>query len=483
MSQRKAIYWLKKDLRTEDNQVLQFASDHNLEIDWVFLIEPNWKQQPTFDYRHLNFALQSIYDISMTTGHIVKVVECDAIDFWQKVLSSNQFEFILSHEETGLEYSFERDKQCAKLFKENDVVWKEFPSNGVQRGRVNRDGWMSDWYKHVSEPILRYDKRISWSNLLGPRQALQDINSGLFQKGGENEGHRIMKSFFEGRYLNYTRGISKPFQSRDSCSRLSPYLAWGNISIRQVYQSAEMARKANPLGAFPLKSFQERLRWHCHFIQKFEMECSQEHEPINKAFDKIVYSWNEKNHKAWVKGRTGYPLVDACMRCLKETGYINFRMRAMLISFYCFVLGHHWKEGSKMLARFFLDFEPGIHYPQIQMQAGLTGTNTLRIYNPIKQSYDQDIDGSFIKEWVPELKDVPVNFIHEPWKMSLMEQQMNGLIIGQDYPAPIVEYSTAIKKYKNRLWEIRKSEEAKSESKRILAKHTYSKTKNRKKSA
>mmetsp|Transcript_689 Transcript_689/g.1652 ORF Transcript_689/g.1652 Transcript_689/m.1652 type:complete len:440 (+) Transcript_689:1358-2677(+) len=128
--------------------------------------------------------------------------------------------------------------------------------------------------------------------------------------------------------------------------------------------------------------------------------------------------WDETKYLAWQTGTTGYPFVDACMRCLIEHGWINFRMRAMLVSFATYNLWLDWKSIAPHLARVFLDYEPGIHYPQLQMQAGTTGINAMRVYNVTKQGKDQDPKGIFIRKYIPELRQVPDQYIHEPWKMS-----------------------------------------------------------------
>ena len=148
---------------------------------------------------------------------------------------------------------------------------------------------------------------------------------------------------------------------------------------------------------------------------------------VNRGYESLIQHSAKTNNDhltAWKEGNTGYPLVDACMRCLAHTGYLNFRMRAMLVSFLTHHLAQDWRNGVAHLASLFLDFEPGIHYAQFQMQSGVTGINTIRIYNPTKQAIDHDPDGVFIKKWVPELKDVPISLLFEPWKMSAMEALM-----------------------------------------------------------
>lgn len=200
-----------------------------------------------------------------------------------------------------------------------------------------------------------------------------------------------------------------------------------------------------------------------------------ETENINRGFNSIRTEVNEAWVHAWENGQTGIPLVDACMRCLIETGYLNFRMRSMLVSFLTHHLWQPWQAGAHHLARMFLDYEPGIHYPQLQMQAGTTGINTIRIYNPVKQAQEHDPEALFIKKWVPELQQVPVPLVFEPWKLTALEQKLLQTEQGV-YPPPIVNVQEAAAYARQQLWQHKKNALLKTENQRILQRHTHRST-------
>ena len=298
---------------------------------------------------------------------------------------------------------------------------------------------------------------------------LKHIVEKNFQPGGETYAWLYLKSFLKSRHIGYTKNISRPKESRISCSRLSPYLAYGNLSSRQIYQFFNRSTKNRDI-----TNFLSRLQWRCHFMQKFDDEPEMEFKNINKAYDTIRNNYDENLLIKWKEGTTGIPIIDACMRCLDQTGYLNFRMRAMIVSFAAFNLWQDWKNFSHHLAKKFLDYEPGIHYSQIQMQSAVTGINTVRIYNPVKNSIDLDPKGEFIKKWLPELSNIPAENIHQPWKMTLIEQQMYDFQIGKDYPNPIVDIDLSRKEASNKIWEIKKTAKSKYFGKKILNKHVNS---------
>lgn len=210
-----------------------------------------------------------------------------------------------------------------------------------------------------------------------------------------------------------------------------------------------------------LKSFIGRLHWHCHFMQKLETEPEMEFRPVARAYEGMRPATLPEWNTAFAQGQTGFPFVDACMRSLIATGWINFRMRAMLMSFACYDLFMPWQEAGAILGRLFTDYEPGIHWTQSQMQSGETGINTLRIYSPIKQGRDHDPDGKFIRQWVPELKHLSGNSVHEPW--------LHGGADG--YPDPQVDHKTATKAARDAIWAIRRTSEAKTEAAGVLIRH------------
>jgi deoxyribodipyrimidine photo-lyase len=207
-------------------------------------------------------------------------------------------------------------------------------------------------------------------------------------------------------------------------------------------------------------------------MQKLESEPEIEFHAFNRACDDLrPRAGYEERLERWQSGQTGYPFIDACMRALCHEGWINFRMRAMLLSFAAYHLWIDWRDFKDWLACQFIDYEPGIHLSQCQMQSGVTGINTLRIYNPIKQGMDHDADGAFIRQWIPELRNVAKHWIHEPWRMPRSEQIAAGCCIGKEYSEPIVDHGEAVKQARAQFSRLRQSDDYWNEARRVMEQH------------
>ena len=476
------IVWLKRDIRTQDHLPLRQAELSGIPYLIIYCFEPTLISYPDTSVRHLQFIYNSLISTNNKLADYdrhIDICYAESSIIFSDLIRVYDVQQVFSYKESGTEITWHRDRIMSKLLRQHQVRWNQYNKDGVIRGIKNRQNWDKNWYVVMSKPPIHNaythdnSKLQSHTEFPLPEDLLEQLVSypKQYQPAGEENAWKYLRSFTYDRGRNYHRHISKPTESRLSCGRISPYLAWGNISVKQAYQHIK-THKHYVSNKRAFTGIMTRLKWHCHFIQKFEVECRYETACINRGYEDLGFTNDDTYLTAWKKGLTGYPLVDACMRCLTHTGWINFRMRAMLVSFLCYHLDQDWRRGVYHIAQLFLDYEPGIHYPQFQMQAGTTGVNTVRIYNVVKQSQDHDIEGVFIKKWVPELRNVPKEFIHEPWTMTYMDQKLLGVTLGEDYPMPIVDLQTSARAAREKIYGHRKDSKVRKERVRILETHT-----------
>ena len=470
-----AIVWFKRDLRIHDHLPLVQASKYNQVLP-LYIFEPELWKQPDHSYRHYFYLKESLNDLEKelkSLGANLTVMVGNAPDIFGRLHSRYNIKTIFSHEETWNLWTYDRDRAVRSWARDSKVEWIETPKNGVVRNLDDRNGWSRKWYATMSASLIHPPKKINCINCKSDiiPEALH-LSLSSKQAVSPQPATRLaaisnLNSFLHSRGHNYTFEMSSPVTAEKSCSRISPYLAFGQISVREVYQLTEKRirelRGVDTKYSKSLKSFSSRLRWHCHFMQKLEDQPNIEINTLHSSFETLRPSFgDQKLLNAWANGTTGYPMIDACMRYLNATGWLNFRMRAMLVSFASYHLWLDWRQTASHLARQFLDYEPGIHYSQIQMQSGTTGMNSIRIYNPIKQGMDQDPDGTFIRKWVPELKDIPKQFIHQPW---LLENS------SLNYSKPIVDEKLARTAAQEKIYSLKKQIKNSVETASLVQKH------------
>ena len=441
------LVWLKRDLRVTDHPALTLAAGLGPVLP-LFVVEPGLWAGADASARQWAFTAEALAGLRAdlaACGAPLVVRMGDAVEVIARLVRAHGITRIVSHEETGNQWSYARDRRLAAWARGAGIDWTELPQSGVVRRLSGRDGWAARRDAFMALPPLPAPALAPVPGVApGPipdARALRLAHDPcpFRQTGGRAQAEAALDRFLTRQALDYRRGMSSPLTAERACSRLSPHLATGTLSVREVEAAlaARQAERPGPGWGGNLAAFGARLAWRDHFTQKLEDAPDMEARALHTAADRLRQS-DPARRAAFQAGETGLPFVDACLRYLAATGWLNFRMRAMLTSIGCYHLWLDWRDVGAHLARGFTDYDPGIHWPQVQMQAGVTGINRLRVYNPVKQGQDQDPEGRFTRRWLPELAEVPDRFLHCPWKWPEAAR-----LLGRRYPEPVVDPAAA----------------------------------------
>jgi deoxyribodipyrimidine photo-lyase len=478
------VVWFKRDLRTFDHAPLAEAAGVGAVLP-LYVAELDYWRLADTSPRHWTAQRTALTELSRRLADlgaplIVRVGS--VIEVLDKIHAAVGIARLLAHEETGNLWTLRRDIAVRSFCKARGIAFAEFSQTGVIRGARagTRDRWAGHYGRFMTAPMAREPPSLTpvAAARIAPLPSAADLGLGddgclAPQSGTRQSALDMLESFLGGRGADYRRGMSSPLSGERCCSRLSVPLATGAVSAREVLQRLYAARRglvetpAN-LRAVPVTavdSLVARLHWRGHFMQKLESEPNLEiraFHPVHEAARRPTAP-DDPALEAWATGQTGIPFIDACMRSLIATGWLNFRMRAMVQSFASYHLELDWRASGERLARLFTDYEPGIHWPQVQMQSGQTGINTPRIYNPVKQGRDQDPDGVFTRRWIPELAEAPLELLQTPWLAT--DADLRG------YPAPIVDPIAAASEAKDRLTALRRTAGYGEAAREVFQKH------------
>jgi len=471
-------------MRVTDNVALLKSVAQSRGVAAMFVIEPGLLRTAETSAMHLHSwwdALTALQQALRDRGGELYFPEGEVVEVLDTIHGKSPLCALFSHEETGSSITYQRDIAVAAWCGRQNVVWREFPQNGVIRGLLDR----SERQSIIRERLIETDvkpapesippwKIDGWSTTLPTiemalgRGADPMLDPRALQRVNEAAGQRDLSSFLHDRGVGYAGGISSPNTADVAGSRLSAHLAWGTLSLRDVF--AQTRARQSALSDTPgdeakqwgksLRAFRSRLHWHDHFIQRLESEPEMEFRALSEPLSNLDYRDSADAHQRWLDGLTGLPMLDAAMRCLRATGFINFRMRAMIVTTLCFGFRQSWHSLLHPLASVFNDYEPGIHIAQTQMQASVVGINTVRIYSPHKQLLDQDPDCIFVKRWIPELRRFA------PRSIADYEHRQLG-----NYPSCNVDIKANANLMRSEIYAIRKTEKGRAAAAEVLEKH------------
>ena len=454
------IFWIREDFRIENNPALSFATQNHDNVIALYIYNNNdfdnkREAQKWWVFKSLETLKKELSDYKIN----LEIVKGDELEIFSKFNKKDKLSVYWNK-------IYEPDviakgKKIRDLFIKNEINYKYFKGNILNEFQeiTKNDGtpfkvftpfWRNAEQVYLNQPpsknyiVKKKIKKITiFKKCIEPIDILPKKNwykkFEKYWKVSENDSKKILKNLIENKIKDY--GTSRDIPSIEGTSKLSPYIKHGQIHVGSIWKKCSEI-KSKGIG---YRKYINELGWRefSHSLINYFPEFLKGN--FRKEFDKFPWAKNEKFLKAWKKGMTGYPIVDAGMRELYETGWMHNRIRMVVGSFLVKHLRINWTEGEKHFRNCLLDFNKANNVAQRQWVAGCGADAApyFRIFNPILQGEKFDKEGNYVKKWVPELKNVPNKFIHKPWEMELKYQEAIKTIIGKDYPGPIVVHEKA----------------------------------------
>jgi len=455
-----SIWWIRRDLRLRDNYALQEAISTSDIVIPLFILDPKLIESSRSSQRRLDFLYQSLAELDkdlQARGSRLIVRKGNPVDALTDLVNESKAKHIFAEADYS-PYARNRDEMVAKRL---PLKLTGGLSVGHPEALVNQNGkpykvftpFMRNWkakYIVQADQILSSPERIETPAGIKSESlpALPEATPHLIFEPGEKAAFAKLDSFLK----SPETGISKYADQRnmldtDGTAGISPYLRFGMLSIRQCVYAAQQVITGglDDQSKASAETWLNELIWRefyiailYHFPEVMKVSFREEMRAI---------PWRNEGNEflAWCEGRTGFPVVDAGMRQLSSTGWMHNRNRMIVASFLVKDLAIDWRWGEKYFMQQLIDGDPAANNGGWQWVAG-TGTDAapyFRVFNPVLQGKKFDPSGDYVRRWLPELKDVPEQFIHSPWKMPMEIQEQSNCIIGEQYPYPIIDHKIA----------------------------------------
>ena len=454
------IVWIREDFRIDNNPALHYATQNHDYVIALYIYNSDeydnkreaqkWWLSKSLDSFKKDLSNYKI-NLEILKGNelniLSKITKKDDVSiYWNKIYEPDVID---------------KGKKIRDFFLKNEVDFKYFKGNILNEYQevTKNDGtpfkvftpfWRNAEQKYIDSipsKVLKIKKKNVFKSFfkksIQPKNILP--NNDWYKKFenywevSENKSKKILEDLLKNKINNY--GTNRDIPSVEGTSKLSPYIKHGQIHVEYIWKKCSELKTKN----IGYRKYINELGWRefSHSLINYFPEFLTGN--FRKEFNKFPWIKNDKYLKAWKTGMTGYPIVDAGMRELYETGWMHNRIRMVVGSFLVKHLRINWTEGEKHFRNCLLDFNKANNIAQWQWVAGCGADAApyFRIFNPILQGEKFDKEGLYVKKWVPELKKVPNKFIHKPWEMELNFQKSINTLIGKDYPSPIVIHEKA----------------------------------------